>query len=396
MCGRKKLSVKMFGRFSASYADKELVFGRQRDSKFRQLFQILMTRPGQDFSKSTIAEHLYGWDEVEDSNASLNNTIFRLRKYLEKSPLPPGEYLILEAGMLRFEGGVEIESDVWEFEKLSARFEEEQGRREKAALCEQACELYQGEFLPQLSNEQWVIERNRNYHKAYSAMLRYLLDCLKEDGDYRKVEELSRRAAGLCPYEGWEIWWVDSLVSLGCHEEAEEVYRKITAHAQENNALLSKEQQEQFRKIGSRMLGPKETEEEIGKYLMEDVPGTGAYACTLPGFSDCFRMLKRVVKRGKVHFSLLLVTLLDASGRPAAGREYCEKQGEKLRAAFQTHLRRGDIYTKYSENQYLLLCIGVEKESSVEIGERIDASFRKKHGSRGGISCRLLDDGEIW
>ena len=79
----KKLSVRMFGRFSARYADEILALGRQRDSKFRQLFQILMTRPGQDFSKLAVAESLYGWDEVEDSNASLNNTIFRLRKYLE-------------------------------------------------------------------------------------------------------------------------------------------------------------------------------------------------------------------------------------------------------------------------------------------------------------------------
>lgn len=51
----KKLSVKMFGGFTASYGDEVLTFGRQRDSKFGQLFQILMTRPGQGFSKSDVA-----------------------------------------------------------------------------------------------------------------------------------------------------------------------------------------------------------------------------------------------------------------------------------------------------------------------------------------------------
>lgn len=43
----KKLRVKMFGVFSASFGDAVLTFGRQRDSKFCQLFQLLMTRPGQ-------------------------------------------------------------------------------------------------------------------------------------------------------------------------------------------------------------------------------------------------------------------------------------------------------------------------------------------------------------
>lgn len=94
----KKLSVKMFGKFSAKYGDEVLTFGRQGDSKFGQLFQILMTRPGQGFSKRNIAEAFYDWDKVEDPNASLNNMIFRLRKYLEASPLPPGEYLFLNGG----------------------------------------------------------------------------------------------------------------------------------------------------------------------------------------------------------------------------------------------------------------------------------------------------------
>lgn len=93
-----KLSVKMFGGFFVSYGDIVLTFGKQRNSKFCQLFQILMTRPGQNFSKEKIAESLYGADEVEDINASLNNTIFRLRKYLRESPLPPGEYIECKGG----------------------------------------------------------------------------------------------------------------------------------------------------------------------------------------------------------------------------------------------------------------------------------------------------------
>jgi len=109
----KKLRVKMFGVFSASYGETVLTFGRQSDSKFSQLFQLLMTRPGQGFSKKSIAEILYGRAEVENANASLNNTIFRLRKYLKESPLPPGEYLTLDNGVLRFSGNVEAESDAW-------------------------------------------------------------------------------------------------------------------------------------------------------------------------------------------------------------------------------------------------------------------------------------------
>lgn len=393
----KKLWVKMFGGFSASYGEEVLTFGRQKDSKFRQLFQILTTRPGQGFDKSDIAKSLYGWDEVEDTNASLNNTIFRLRKYLETSPLPPGEYLQLSEGVLRFDGGeIEVESDVWSFECAAQEFEKEQDKGRKAELCKKSWELYQGEFLPWLSSEQWVIEKSRNYQKLYFRMLEYLLRVLKEESDYRGIESIAARAAEIYPYEGWEIWQIESMMALERYKEAEEAYRKTVTDMQKTGGLLSKRQQERFRKLGDKMRQPEGTAEDINKCLMEPAPGQGAYACTLMSFLDCFRILKRVIDRGGNLFSLILCTILDTSGQPANDQEYCTKQGEKLCASFRAHMRRGDVYTKYSENQYLLLCIGAEKDNITDIGTRIDIDFRKRCGGRSGIRCQLLDDGNIW
>lgn len=293
-----KLWVKMFGGFAASYGDEVLSFGRQRNSKFSQLFQLLMTRPGQGFSKEDIADSLYGQEEVEDLNASLNNTIFRLRKYLKTSPLPSGDYLILNEGIVRFEGEIEVESDVWSFENAALEFEQEHDRKKKADICEKACGLYQGEFLPQLSNEQWVIEKSRNYQNQYSRMTKYLLRYLKEEGDYINVVKIAAHAARLNPYEEWEIWQVDSLIAMGQHKEAEQVYRKLAERVQENGGFLSKRQQAWFREIGFRMRQPEGTESDISRCLMESAPAEGAYACTLPGFLDCFRMLKRALVRG--------------------------------------------------------------------------------------------------
>lgn len=392
----KKLSVKMFGKFSAKYGDEVLTFGRQGDSKFGQLFQILMTRPGQGFSKRNIAEAFYDWDKVEDPNASLNNMIFRLRKYLEASPLPPGEYLFLNGGVLQFGGEIEVESDVWSFEKIAHEFKEEQDREKKAKLCEKACELYRGEFLPHLSSEQWVIDKSRNYQKLYFEMMEFLFSFLKEEGDFSKLESLSEKTAKLYPSEGWEIWQIDSMISMNRYEEAEKLYQKTMRHLQRLDAFLSKEQQERLLEAGEKIRQPEGTEEDIRKYLMETVLGQGAYGCTFQGFLDCFRMLKRVMERGTVRFCLLLCTILDSGGRPLNSQKDCDKQGKKLCAVFQTHLRLGDIYTKYCEGQYLLLCVGMGKENVPEIGARIDMGFRKRCGGRGGISCRILDDGDMW
>ncbi len=393
----KKLQVRMFGGFSASYGDEVLTFGRNRESKFGQLFQILMTKPGWGFGKRDIMDFLYGREEVEEPNASMNNTIFRLRKYLEVSPLPPGDYLILYEGVLRFEGKVQVDSDVWNFECAVREFEKEQDQRKKVEICKNACNLYQGEFLPQLSNEQWVIEKSRNYEELYSKVVNYLLRYLKEEGDYRNIESLSAQAAKFYPYDGWESWRIESLIAMGRYKEAEKVYQETAACVQEMGGFLSKKQQARFRRIGDWMQQPEGTTEDIERCLMELEVMEGAYSCTLPGFSDCFRMLKRTVARnGPIRFVLFLCTILDAGGRPADEREYCEKQGKRLCESFKKYLRRGDIYAKYSEGQYLLLCIGAGKENVPDIGMRVDADYRKRCGGRGGISYRLLDDGGMW
>lgn len=393
----RKLSVKMFGGFAVSYGDEPLLFGKHRDSKFGQLFQILMTRPGQGFDKREIANSLYGRDEVEDSNASLNNTIFRLRKYLETSPLPPGQHLVLNAGVLSFGKAVETESDVWDFECRAKQFEQEQDRRKKADICGKACELYRGEFLPQLLSEQWVIEKNEYYQRLYSRMMEYLLRYLKEEADYGNMEKAAASAVRLCPDEGWELWWVDSLISLGSYQKAEQVYREMAERMQENGGFLTEEMQARFLETGARIRRPEGAGEDIGKYLAESDIQEGAYACMLPAFSDCLHMLKRMICRGEVNgFSLLLFTILDAKGHPAGDREYCERQGEKLLASFRNCLRRGDVYAKYSDGQYLVLCAGARRENIAGIGVRIDTDFRKRSGGRGGISCGFLADETVW
>ena len=135
--------------------------------------------------------------------------------------------------------------------------------------------------------------------KAYpDDLLEYLLRYLKEEGDYRNVEKTAARAARLSPNEGWEIWQTDSLIALGRHKEAGKVYQQIAEHTQEMGGFLSQKQQAQLREVGSRIHQPEGTEKDIGRCLMESGVPEGAYACTLLGFLDCFRMLKRALARG--------------------------------------------------------------------------------------------------
>ena len=86
------LQVRMLGGFSMVYQEKTLVFDRNYISKSTQLLQILFLHLKKGIAKERLLEELYGRDDVENRNGSLNNTIFRLRKQLEAAGLPEGKY----------------------------------------------------------------------------------------------------------------------------------------------------------------------------------------------------------------------------------------------------------------------------------------------------------------
>lgn len=389
--GAKKLSVKMLGGVEAYYGEEALAFGKQLNAKYGQLFQMLMTRPGKDFSKRQIMENLYGQGTVEDMNASLNNTIFRLRKYLRESPLPPAEYLVVSEGLIRFEEMVPIESDVWTFEMLAERFLKETDRMTKMELCREACALYRGDFLPQLANETWVADKSRSCRKQYADMLRYLLKQLEADGDYREIGVLAADAALIYPFEEWEIWQIESLAARGRQKDATALYGEITDRLRNLEELPSDKWMKHFTEIGKQLMFPTGKEGLI-RYLTEDEPRQEPYYCNILSFRDYFRILRRISRRNGVEFSLMICTIEKVGQYSAEDIARCAKQGEKLEKTFQSSLRMGDVYARYNAVQYLLLCVGVSKEDIPQIIERIDMNFQKRCGGKYRIQSQKLDE----
>ncbi|WP_394925591.1 hypothetical protein [uncultured Robinsoniella sp.] len=54
--------------------------------------------------------------------------------------------------------------------------------------------------------------------------------------------------------------------------------------------------------------------------------------------------------------------------------------------AIQRSLRRGDLYTRYSPCQFLLLLPGTNKENCSIISTRIDRNFKDEGGGRNKIN----------
>lgn len=137
------LKVRMLGGFSMVYQEKTLVFDRNYISKSTQLLQILFLHLEKGIAKERLLEELYGRDDVENRNGSLNNTIFRLRKQLEAAGLPEGKYFYLKKGIYYWDSVIPVETDLSVFEKkLEESRKETDEEKKNGAFKRNLCSVY--------------------------------------------------------------------------------------------------------------------------------------------------------------------------------------------------------------------------------------------------------------
>ena len=92
---------------------------------------------------------------------------------------------------------------------------------------------------------------------------------------------------------------------------------------------------------------------------------------------------------------MMLCTLVDYEGKPIQNQEKLSARAEALKNALYAELRQGDVYTKYSSSQYLLLLIGTKKEDCGIIYHRISKKLKELAGSRAELKYRIVSLAEI-
>ena len=78
------------------------------------------------------------------------------------------------------------------------------------------------------------------------------------------------------------------------------------------------------------------------------------YGMILQTFMEGYRYVRRVIERSGQSAYLLLCTMTDGKGVPLEKGERLGKVAEELEQAIRNSLRRGDMFTRYSDNQFLI------------------------------------------
>lgn len=388
----ESFQVRMLGDFSVVYKGRKIVLGRKSTAKFIQLLQFVWLQGEKGAAKEQLITALYDRNDVSDSNNSVNNLLYQLRRQMLRAGLPKGEYITRVNGVYMADKAFPVELDVHAFEQWMEKAGQAEDEQEKCACFRNAFELYRGSLLPAVSTEMWVIEENMRLKRLYDTCVRWLGEYYKQKWDFVLMSEVYDRAAKLYPLDDWQICQIDGLIARGNYKKAVQVYEEMVRRYSEDMGLPPTrkmlECQERISQIKRHV--PNEIE-NIKKGISEMSGGEEkdqeAYYCSYQSFVDICRIMKRNMDRTPEPAVLMCCTLVDYEGKMIQNQDKLKKRSEVLKEVIGSSIRKGDIFTRYNASQYLILLVGVTGKDSTRVSRRIRKRLKEQGGSRAELEC---------
>ena len=404
---KTKIYVQMLGGFSLTVGDKILDLGNNSKANFLKLTEIVMLRGFGGVSKRDLIDGIFGHKALLDENNSLNNLLHQARTQLKKAGMPGKKIIDGKRGVYAPEIHADYEYvlDVQEFEDICIKAKNEKKEEKKLSLYRKAFAIYKGELLPEFATDYWVILESVRLKRLYDDVIDFLGKHYKSKEEYEELFELYDKANKIYPDNGWQIEMIDALILRKDYKTAYELYTKCAHYYQDElevpipEALRScydrlsdnvRVVTDDIRQIQANIVRKDEKlKSEMGAKKL------GAYLCPFTSFIDVYHVLRRNLERRGSSIFMMLCTLVDYEGKPIHNQDKLNARAEILEQSLSEGLRKGDVYTKYSPSQYLILLIGTKREDCAIIYQRISRRVKELAGSRAEFRYRIVSLAEI-
>jgi hypothetical protein len=299
---------------------------------------------------------------------------------LKERDIPGGQYVTIRRGIYALDERLRIRCDAQEFEKVAETALGETEEEEQFVLLKESCDLYTGEFMPKLGATDWVVVLSVRYKNLYTQCVREYCEACAKRHEYREMQRVASRASSIYPFDGWQSYEMEALIAMHQSREATKLYETTEQMLfEELGVSLPDRMVKQMERLGRQVQHKTDLLENILHNMDEIEEAPGAFECSYPNFVGNFRYIKRVVERTGQTAWLMLCTIVDGKG-------YAREDGERLTylrgelwGAIRKTLRRGDMFTQYSNNQFLILLMEVKQEDCARVSERINEHLSRQN-----------------
>lgn len=392
---RRGFAVRMLGGFTVFYDGREIALGRNGSARFIQLLQLVWLQGDGGISKEKLVESLYDREKITNINSSFNTLVYRMRQQMTSIGLPDAEYVVRRKGLYTSDETIPVWVDALEFEQLVLQGDRAGSDEERFRRYQDAFDLYQGDLLLGVSSGLWVLEKSIRYKRLFGRCVQWLADYAKGSRDYQAMETYYSKAVTLYPQEDWEVGLIDTLLTMGEYKRAYKLYnRTVSLYSDELGLPPSDKMLDCYRRMSEKMVHLPCSLEEVHDLLKEpeneDGGVEGAYYCSYPSFIDAYRLLSRNMERSGFSMYLILCTLTDYEGKAMQNEEKLRQRSRTVNEVIRTSLRRGDIFTKYSTSQYLILAMNLRREDCDVIYRRLNTKLKNLLSSQTRLNYQTM------
>lgn len=386
------LKVRMLGEFSITLGDIRIDESANRSRKVWLLLAYLIYHRDRIVPQEELIGQLWENEKSENPGGAMKTTLWRARQILEPFGPSAGHELIIRKGSgYGWNPDILTEVDAEQFETLCRGMlpADEEAREEDLR---KALALYRGDFLGKLSAEPWAEPITAYYHNLYINTALEVLSLLKKGECAQEAVDLCRAVLRTAPYhEGLYQYLMHGLMELGDFKKAASVYEEMRELLFSNLGIMPNEEsqtlyQEILQNVSTQLLST----DMIREQLREKDPPSGALICDYSFFKLFYQAEARSAARRGDAIHVGVLSVIGADGKELPQRAL-ERAMENLRTQVQGGLRRGDVASRCSASQYVLLLLQANYENSYMVCERIARAFAQAHPrSPAHIHCAVL------
>jgi len=366
-----KIEIYTLGEFKVKYNDEIISPKEKVNSKPWLFFKYLITEKEKNLHPEVISSDLWPKKKIKNPKHSITNLVYRLRKKFKLSNIKDSnKYIINSNGSCFFNTESNYWLDIEEFLELSQKASRIKRNKPTQAipLFKESLNLYNGDYLPEIPYQEWVIPHRNNYHWLFVETVIEYIKLLKKYDRYREITTIAEKALNIESYEEeLHINYLDALLKLGENAHARSHYTYANELFNDNLDISNLPKLQSFFETNNNS---NNFITDIQKELKDRNNIKGAFTCK----NDIFRMIyeleeRRTERTDKPVFLSYL---------KFEKEEILKKNDYIIENIIESELRKGDVITRWDYDKYLMLLMDMSRTDVSKVIKRLKKEIKEE------------------
>jgi DNA-binding SARP family transcriptional activator len=388
-----QIQIHTLGRFEICVDGKVVSGPLSHSKKLKSLMAYLILNHDRAVAYSELFDVLWPNEESGNPRNALKMLMYRLRNALTAGGAPEKmSFVVIQQGACQWNPFLSCDIDFEQVCELRKKLQREAlSADERMEALTEIMQLYQGHFLGDSDSEMWSVAQDAYLHNLYLQSVNEMVQLLREDDLQEEIVALCRSSLQIDELdEDINRSLILALAALGRYSEAAQQFSHITElYYTQLGIQLPVELRELYGQLVNVENHASLDIDEIVRQLEEPEVPKGAFVCEYAIFRDLYRIEARCLERygGRVFLGLLTVTDTECEQLPL---RQLNKVMDQLLELVVGALRKGDIVSRFSPSQLVLLLPTVTQETGEMVLERIRKAYRRAHPKANvAIGCKL-------